>query len=144
MFFNIYKKLMQRPLLLLSVFIGLAIYLASYIPQLQIDASSDTLVLEGDQALEVYREVYEEYGTSSFLFVTFRPNADIFSAEVIEQVQRLKNDLEVLPSVGTVVSYLDVPLLQSPPVSLANFNEGMQYLAGEKYRYCVGKRRVSP
>jgi len=122
---------MLRPLLLLSVLIGLAIYLGSHIPQLKIDASSDTLVLEGDQALEVYRKVYQEYGTSSFLFVTFRPAEDIFSAKVIKQVQQLKHDLEVLPGVGSVLSYLDVPLLQSPPVSLANFNEGVHYLAGK-------------
>ena len=131
MFFNAYKKLMRRPSLLLGVLIGLAIYLASHIPQLQIDASSDTLVLEGDQALEVYRKVYQEYGTSSFLFVTFRPNDDIFSKQVIKQVQHLKQDLEVLAGVGSVVTYLDVPLLQSPPVSLANFNEAVNYLDSE-------------
>lgn len=128
MFFRFYTALFRYPLLLLSVLFALAIYLGSFIPNLQIDASSDTLVLEGDKSVEAYRKVYKEYGAGSFLFVTLRADSDVFSDKVQHTVARLKQDLSAVNGVRSVVTYLDVPLLNSPPVTLANLSEGVSYL----------------
>lgn len=124
-----YADLMRRPWLVLVLLLAAGVYLATYIPKLQIDASSDSLVLEGDQALEVYRKVYKEYGTSDFLFATYRPQGgDIFTEQTMQDVLLLQQQLKALAGVRDVMSYMDVPLLYSPPVTIATFSEGVKYL----------------
>lgn len=129
LFADLYTQCMRYPRLVLTLLALLAVFLGSFIPKLQIDASSDSLVLEGDQSLEIYREVYKEYGTSSeFLFVTYRPQGDIFTEKVMQNVQLLQQRLKALPGVRDVMSYMDVPLLYSPPVTIATFSDGVNYL----------------
>lgn len=120
---------MRKPLLVLLALTGLAVFFASFIPNLQIDASSDTLVLEGDKSVAIYREVYKEYGSSTFLVVTYRAADGIFNDKTLKRIAALKNDLEQVQGVRSVLSVLDVPLLSSPPVTLANLNEGVNYLS---------------
>lgn len=131
MFFKAYQALMRYPLIVLFALLSLALFLASYIPQLQIDASSDTLVLEGDKSVATYREVYKEYGGSSFLVVTYRSEEGVFSAKSLEKIAQLKEDLNAIEGVRSVITVLDVPLLNSPPVTLANLSEGVNYLSDE-------------
>ena len=125
---NWYVELMRRPLWVLGFLLALGVFLGSQIPKLQLDASSESLVLEGDKALEIYREVYKEYGTSAFLFVTYRPSGDIFAPKVREDIRKLSDKLTKVEGVSNVVSYLDVPLLYSPPVTIASFSDGVKYL----------------
>jgi len=47
----------------------------------KLDASSDALVIEGDEAFKIYRETGEIFGNSDFLIITFTPKSDLFSAE---------------------------------------------------------------
>ena len=49
------------------------------LPRFQLDASSDTLLLDNDPDLKVYRENSRKYGSSDFLVIAFTPNNDIFS-----------------------------------------------------------------
>ncbi len=125
---DFYARLMRHPFLILVFLLITAIVFGSKIPQLQLDASGDSLVLEGDKSLETYRKVYKEYGATEFLVVTYQPKEDLFSASTIQHVAALKADLQKLPGVSSVVTYLDVPLLYSPRVTLSNFNEGVHYL----------------
>lgn len=125
---DLYARLMRHPLWVLGFLLALAGYLASHIPELQIDASSDSLVLEGDKSLEVFREVNREYGTSDFLFVTYRAAQDIFAEKTRADVAQLQRQLEQLDGVRDVMTYLDVPLLYSPPVTIASFSDGVKYL----------------
>lgn len=127
-FAYLYTQCLRRPKAVLAVLFVLTLFLVSFIPNLQIDASSDSLVLEGDQSLEIYREVYKEYGSSEFLFVTYRPQGDVFTDEVMKDVQLLQQRLKALTGVRDVLSYLDVPLLYSPPVTIATFSDGVKYL----------------
>ena len=65
---------------LISFFI-LFIFLVSLYPGIsnfQLDASSDSLVLENDPDLKTYREMGNLFSDSDFLIVTLRPNEGIF------------------------------------------------------------------
>ena len=125
---ELYGKLMHHPLWVLGFLLALGVYFALHIPDLRIDASSDSLVLEGDKSLDVFREVNREYGTSDFLFVTYRPHRDIFARQTLDEVSELRQKLKKLQGVKNVMTYLDVPLLYSPPVTIANFSDGVHYL----------------
>jgi hypothetical protein len=119
---------MRRPRWVIAVFILLGIFLGMQTPNLQLDASGDTLVLEGDASLDIYRQINKRYESTDFLFVTYQPRADLFSHETIKNVAELKSQLEKLQGVKSVVTYLDVPLLYSPKVTIGNFSDGVHYL----------------
>ncbi len=64
--------------------------------------------------------------------VTYQPHADLFDPIIISSLTRLRNELEELNSVDSVVSILDVPLLKSPPKSLSELSENApNYLSPE-------------
>ncbi len=89
----------------------------------QLDASSDTLLLENDPDLKYLREVNKKYGTKDFLVLTYThsPEEDLnFKSEAtIKNLKLLKNSLENLEWVDNVITILDVPLLKNNDDPLA-------------------------
>ena len=106
----------------------MGLLLAIKIPTLDIDASSDSLVLEKDQSLADYRKVINDYGTTDFLLLTYTPKTDLFSPETFKDIKQIKKTIEQLKGVKSVTTYLDVPLLYSPKVRLEDFSGGIRYL----------------
>jgi len=84
----------------------------------RLDASTETLVLENDEDLRYSRLISSRYGQHDFLALTYTPRDDLFSEKTLATLGRLRDNLLSLENVLSVVSVLDVPLLESPPVSL--------------------------
>ena len=60
-----------------SIFVLLLITLLSFgyfSKDFRLDASSETLLIEGDPDLEYLKEVTERYGSKEFLILTYTPN----------------------------------------------------------------------
>lgn len=96
-----------------------------YATRFSFDASSDTLVVQGDPELATYLRVSEQFGGDEFLLMTFRPDeGDALTPDNLDTLDRLEAELEALDGVSDVFSILDAPLLQSPPVSLGELSEG--------------------
>ena len=115
---------LRRPLVSLALVALLLIASASQLGKLKLDASADSLMLQGDPALDFYREVSEEYGAEDFLLLTWQPQAPLFSDESLLPLRRMADELRELPGVSSVVTVWDVPLLESPPVSLSEITSG--------------------
>jgi predicted RND superfamily exporter protein len=94
----------------------------------RLDASAETLVLENDESLRYSRLINSRYGQHDFLVMTYRPKGEMFSKETLEGLARLRDDLRSLEGVLSVRSILDVPLLESPPVSLEELTEDLPTL----------------
>ena len=84
----------------------------------RLDASTETLVLENDEDLRYSRLINSRYGQHDFLALTYTPRGELFSEKTLATLGRLRDDLLSLENVLSVVSVLDVPLLESPPVAL--------------------------
>ncbi len=84
----------------------------------RLDASAETLVLQNDQDLRYSRLISSRYGKHDFFVLTYTPGAELFSQESLATLTRLRDDLRSLERVLSVISILDVPLMESPPVSL--------------------------
>jgi len=84
----------------------------------KLDASAETLVLENDENLRYSRLISSRYGQHDFLVLTYSPRGDLFSEKALATLARLRDDLRSIERVLSVRSILDVPLLESPPVSL--------------------------
>ena len=94
----------------------------------RLDASADSLLLEDDEDLRLFREVHQRYRTQDFLVVTFTPKATLFSQQALSTVGRLRDELGAVESVDSVVGILDVPLLQSSDVALSEMTDNVQTL----------------
>ena len=114
MFLKLYSKLIadfhKFTLLLLSILIVLSLYFSK---NFSLDASSDALLLEGDEDLKYLREVNNRYGSKDFLFLTYSPVTDFKDEDTIINIQLLKSKIEKLSWVDSVITIIDVPLLKS-------------------------------
>lgn len=113
------KKMISRPWLPFAFVIIVSITFANYLDDFELDASSDSLLLENDEDLRYYRGIKARYGDDEFLVATYKPQQDLFATESIEDLRQLRDKLSKVKNVESVVSILDVPLLKSPPKSLS-------------------------
>tara|TARA_Y100001958_G_C21243687_1_gene572576 strand:- start:149 stop:2617 length:2469 start_codon:yes stop_codon:yes gene_type:complete len=119
MFEKIYKKFIvdfpKITILLIFTTIIISLYNSK---NFNLDASSDALLLEGDNDLQYLREINERYGAKEFLFLTYTPVSSFEDNQTIINLKLLKSKIEQLSWVDKVVTIIDVPLLKSTDDSL--------------------------
>jgi len=113
------SQVLEHPWRTLLALAALFVVAAWYAPDFRLDASADSLLLENDQNLRVYREVAERYPTLDLLVVAVTPERDLFSADTLQRLGQLRDALRALDDVHAVTSVLDVPLLSSSDAPLA-------------------------
>ncbi|HUU74288.1 MAG TPA: MMPL family transporter, partial [Burkholderiales bacterium] len=123
------QLVLGRPLLVLILLVCLFAFFAYHARDFRLDASSDSLLLENDQDLKVYREVIDRYETKSFLVLTFTPTEDLFSDNTLARITNLKKDLEDLPGVESVFSLVDVPLVKNVEGRLTDLEANLRMLS---------------
>jgi len=99
-----------------SIFILLIICLLSFgyfSKDFKLDASSDTLLIEGDPDLKYLREVTERYGSKEFLVLTYSPDEGMVSDSSVNNLLSLKYKIQSLDWVHSVITLLDIPLLNN-------------------------------
>jgi len=112
------KIVLGRPrLVLLLVLIALS-FLAVQAKNFKLDASADTLILEDDKDLHNTRTIVNRYGEQDFVVVTYTPEDDLFSEASLAEIDKLQSDLAGLGGVESVLSLLDMPLLESPKIPI--------------------------
>tara|TARA_B100001123_G_scaffold211830_1_gene239240 strand:- start:3193 stop:5646 length:2454 start_codon:yes stop_codon:yes gene_type:complete len=114
MFEKIYKNLIiQKPKFTLLILAILLLTFGYFSKNFQLDASSDTLLLENDPDLKYLREVNTKFGSKDFLVLTYTPKDSLLNPNTIQNLTNLKNDLKNLHWVNNVLTILDVPLLKN-------------------------------
>ena len=122
--FELYQRLtLGKPLLVLLAVAALLATAAFYAGQFRLDASADTLVLENDADLRFYREVRETYGAEDFLVVTYRPDGPLFGEASLQRLQAMSAELLALDNVTAITNILNVPLIDSPRLSLTEVQQ---------------------
>jgi uncharacterized protein len=104
-----------------SIFILLIISLLSFgyfSKDFRLDASSETLLIEGDPDLQYLKEITERYGSREFLVLTYSPNDGMASESSINNLLSLKYKIQSLDWVHSVVTLLDIPLLNNSEAPL--------------------------
>ncbi len=122
------RLVLRRPRVVLAICALLVALSGWYAQDFGLDASADSLTLERDEDLDYYRTLRARYGSDDYLIVTFAPRGELFEDATLDQLRALRDELRSLPRVASVVSILDVPLIQSPPSDLRNFAEGVRRL----------------
>jgi hypothetical protein len=74
----------------------------------------------------------QRYGSDNYLIVTFSPkNGDLFDDTNLETMLALREDLKTISGVESILSMLDVPLLYSPKIGVADLKEDLKTLLSE-------------
>ena len=64
---------LKKPKVIFLILITALLSLGYFSKDFKLDASSDTLLIEGDPDLKYLREITERYGAKDFLVLTFTP-----------------------------------------------------------------------
>jgi predicted RND superfamily exporter protein len=115
-----YRRLLRQPWGVIGVFTLLLGLSLSQLPNLRLDASSDSLLLQGDPDLAYFRESSAKYQGSEFLVLTWEPDARLLSPDSLEPLAAMVDELRRIEGVAEVTTLLDVPLLESPPLTLTD------------------------
>ncbi len=117
---SFYSKLIKHPLITLGIMFFTILFLSTNIPKVDIDASSETLLLKDDKDLDFTRVVNNTYGTSDYLVITYTPKQNLLSDATLADIKDISTKLEKLDNVSSVTSILNVPLLKDPSKSLSD------------------------
>ena len=104
---------LRHPKLVLVALLSILVFFGYYTKDFKLDASADSLLLEDDADLNEFRKIHERYPSGDLLVVTYSPEKDLFSDESLAHLKQLREELKQVPSVETVLTILDAPLLKS-------------------------------
>lgn len=132
MFSQFYRKnIIYRPKLTILVLFLLLVSFGYYSKDFKLDASSDTLLLENDPDLKYLREVTNRYGSKEFLILTYTPEEAMNSEKSLNNLLSLKYKIQSLDWVYSVITLLDVPLLNNSDSPLAERLQNFTTLKSE-------------
>ena len=103
----------ESPKLVLFIIFSLLILIGAGASNFDLDASSETLLLENDPDLKLYRDSAKTYGSTDFLVVTVTPDEPIFKKSSIETFKKLIFELSNVDGIESVLSLLDAPLIEA-------------------------------
>jgi len=110
--------ILKNPKIILILLIVSLVSFGYYSKNFRLDASSETLLIEGDPDLKYLNEITERYGSKEFLVLTYTPNEGMVTDVSINNLLSLKYKLQSLDWVHSVITLLDVPLLDNSDAPL--------------------------
>jgi len=114
MFAGLYQStVIEKPRTILALLILCLLFFGYYTKDFRLDASSDTLLIENDPDLKYLREVTDRYGAKEFLVLTFTPKESLISDSSINNLLNLKKEIQNFDWVHSVITILDIPLLNN-------------------------------
>ena len=138
-----FSKIVKFPLfsvLSLSLVLLFALY---HIKDFRLDASADSLILESDKDLMIYRDVMNKYATEDFVILTITSkNKTIFEKDNIEVIRLIKEDLKDMRNVSSVNSIVDVPLIESSNLPVAEMIENVPNILSDGVDQQKAKKEI--
>ena len=122
------KLVLTNPKLVLVLLLSILVFFGYHTKDFKLDASADSLLLEDDADLKLFRKIHARYPSNDLLIVTYTPNEDLFSDQALEPLKQLREELKKVGSVDTVFTILDAPLFNSSDESIEEMIEDMPSL----------------
>jgi len=121
-----FSKIVKFPVLSVLVLVIILLSAIYNIKEFKLDASADSLILESDRDLMIYRDVMKKYSTEDFVILTITTkDKTIFDKENIEIIKLIKEDLREMKNISTINSIVDVPLIESSNLPIAEMIENV-------------------
>jgi len=136
------QQILLRPKLVCVVILIVSMLFISQIKNFRLDASSDTLVLQNDIALQFYREIKQKYGSDDFLIMTFSPDQDLFANNSLEQLKFISQELNQISEIESITSILTVPLINSPAISVEKLKQETPTLLSARTEITLARQEI--
>ena len=119
MFAHLYQNLvLKNPKAIFALLIVAILSFGYYSKDFRLDASSETLLIKGDPDLAYLEKVNKRYGSKEFLILTYTPNEGMVTDSSINNLLSLKYKIQSLDWVHSVITLLDIPLLDNSDAPL--------------------------
>ncbi|MDA9650860.1 MMPL family transporter [Candidatus Pelagibacter sp.] len=129
MFAHLYQNfVLKNPKAIFALLLVAILTFGYYSKDFRLDASSETLLIEGDPDLAYLKEVTERYGSKDFLVLTYTPNENMVTDSSINNLLSLKYKIQSLKWVHSVITLLDIPLLNNSDAPLQERLESFKTL----------------
>ena len=125
------NTILKNPKSIFAILLIVLISFGYYSKDFRLDASSETLLIEGDPDLEYLKEITNRYGSKEFLVLTYTPNEAMASDTSINNLLSLKYKIQSLDWVHSVITLLDIPLLNNSDAPLQERLESFKTLKDE-------------
>ena len=86
--------ILKNPKLIFVILIITLFSFGNYSKDFRLDASSETLLIEGDPDLKYLQEISKRYGSKEFLILTYTPNEGMVSDTSINKVSEEASSLK--------------------------------------------------
>ena len=132
MFIQFYQNfILKNPKSIFALLLIILFSFGYYSKDFRLDASSETLLIEGDPDLKYLQEISKRYGSKEFLILTYTPNESMVSDTSINNLLSLKYKIQSLDWVHSVITLLDIPLLNSSDAPLQERLQNFKTLKDE-------------
>ena len=129
---NLYQNtVLKNPKAIFALLIIAVLSFGYYSKDFRLDASSETLLIEGDPDLSYLEEIKERYGSKEFLILTYAPNEGMASDASVNNLLSLKYKIQTLNWVDSVITILDIPLLENSDAPIQERLENFKTLKDE-------------
>jgi len=129
---QIYKKnIIDKPKFTFLILILVLLVFGIYTKDFRLDASSETLLIEGDPDFKYLKEVNQRYGSREFLVLTYTPIDEMTSDNSVNNLLSLKYKIQSLNWVHNVITILDIPLLNTKDETLNDKLQNFSTLKSE-------------
>jgi uncharacterized protein len=125
------NTVLKNPKTIFSLLLILLLSFGYFSKDFRLDASSETLLIEGDPDLEYLKEITNRYGSKEFLVLTYTPNEGMVTDNSINNLLSLKYKIQSLDWVHSVITLLDIPLLNNSDAPLQERLESFKTLKDE-------------
>ena len=119
-----FNQILNNPKKIIASLMIVLATMSLFITNFKLDASADSLILENDKDLIIYRDIVERYETKEFIVLTYTPKiGSVFDSKHLDLIQKLKSKLLEINGVNSIISITDIPLVESsdiPIVELVN------------------------
>jgi len=129
---HLYQNIiLKNPKAIFAILVLVFISFGYFSKDFRLDASSETLLIDGDPDLAYLNEVSKRYGSREFLILTYTPNEGMVTDNSINNLLSLKYKIQSLDWVHSVITLLDVPLLDNSEAPLQERIESFKTLKDE-------------
>ena len=123
--------ILKNPKAIFAILVLTFISFGYFSKDFRLDASSETLLIDGDPDLAYLNEISDRYGSKEFLILTYTPNEGMVTDNSINNLLSLKYKIQSLNWVHSVITLLDVPLLDNSDAPLQERLESFKTLKDE-------------
>jgi len=110
------KIVLDHPLVVLVMTLGLSVWFAFYIPGIKVSSSSDRFFIAGDPDKVYFDRAKQLFGNDQVVVIAMiAPEGEtIYTRERIEKLDRLTRDIASIEGVDVAVSLANVPAIRAP------------------------------